>query len=411
MALMIAFFSAPVAALAEGGTVSDTKIPKGVRDGARKKLGAVKVATLYERVTDGILIGRSMEDVAKIFSETNTDLIFRGFFRWQPVPESQDSKLPGYPENYTKSKMRIGYSYGQYKEAISLIKKARPDVVFVGAIAAQRLNEIEYDDVTLEAFAQTQTWQMALDPAKLGIGISKEEGQRKAAAIVGTKAYFPDITNKKYQELLLSRAKKQIDLGVDAIWIDMLFGGANLIQKATKNPDHPAIKEFCDSASKIVDEIHAYGYSKYRKYIYVGTWWNFAQLPFPAPDVDFVTATPSAEEIQGGLDGQRWDDIKGKIKEKTGDLPVLAFIDWGGPGNTPILAFSQTLNPAQQREFLVNADDFFTKKGIVFVFPVHGGTFGENAKRLSYDRYPVYDSLAPEFNTYETIRKLAQKKK
>ena len=36
---------------------------------------------------------------------------------------------------------------------------------------------------------------------------------------------------------------------------------------------------------------------------------------------------------------------------------------------------------------------------------------GTNAKVLSFGKFKVYDALAPEFETYETIKELAQSKK
>lgn len=73
--------------------------------------------------------------------------------------------------------------------------------------------------------------------------------------------------------------------------------------------------------------------------------------------------------------------------------------------------FSQNLSPEQQDEFLRVADEFFTKKNVIFAYPVHGGFMGKDATTLAYDKCLFYDSLAPEFGTYETIKELAQKKK
>ncbi|MCK4225263.1 hypothetical protein KAX29_00025 [candidate division WOR-3 bacterium] len=39
-------------------------------------LSQVKVASQYRRVTDGVAIGRSMDDVRDIFKETQTEFIF-----------------------------------------------------------------------------------------------------------------------------------------------------------------------------------------------------------------------------------------------------------------------------------------------------------------------------------------------
>jgi hypothetical protein len=374
-------------------------------------LSGVKSAILYERVSDGVVFGRSVDEVVDIVEETDADLILRSFFRWEVVPESSDATIPGYPASYVKQKVGAGYSYEQYGEAIRQIKARKPDTLIIGAIAAQRLNQIEVDDVSGESFSQAQTFEMALDPQKFGVSISKAEGQRRVAQLLHwsdkAPAYFPDITNEQYQELLLSRAKKQIDLGVDGIWIDMLFSQASLLQRFSA--DDSQVKKSYDAAAKIVDDIHAYGYAKYNKRVYVGTWSSFAEFPYPPPDVDFVTATPKSEEITSGLDERRWDNTTSAIKAKLGDVPIFAFIDWTEAG-APIDVFSQKLTPAQQSEFIRTADAFFARKGIIFAYPVHGGTFPQTSARLSFGKYGVYDSLAPEFQTYDVIKELAQNK-
>jgi hypothetical protein len=404
-------------------STTSTTVPAG----GMSNLSQVKSAILYERVSDGVAFGRSMDEVVDIVEETRADLVLRCFFRWQPVRESSDAAMPGYPANYVSEKAKIGYTYEQYGDAIKQIKAAKPNTILVGAIAEQRLNQIEFNDVTGESFTQAQTWDMAFDPAKFNLTSvlgSKESVQCRIAkgiawTTAGTNcalgynaktaaAYFPDLTNEQYRKLLLSHAEKQIDLGADGIWIDMLFTQANVISKVTGNPNHPAVEASYDAAAKLVDEIHAYGLSKGR-YVYVGTWWQFTELPYSPPDVDFVTATPKSEEITGGLDEERWDNTTSEIKAKLGDIPVFAFIDWTDAG-APIDVFSQKLTPAQQREFLVEADSFFTQRGIVFAYPVHGGTFPQTSKQLSFGKFGVYDSLAPEFQTYETIKELAQNK-
>ncbi|HTY52665.1 MAG TPA: hypothetical protein VMB35_05680 [Methanomicrobiales archaeon] len=389
-------------------------------------LSRVKVAVVYERVTDGAVIGRNMADVIRIFQETRTDLIFRGFFRWEAVPASPGASMTGYPASYVSGKADIGYTYSQLGDAIRQIKAAEPGVIFIGAVAAQRLNRLEFNDETGEAISQDGTWAMALDPSSSLPKYTKEDGQCTAAKFLGwvgsgvqcpsgydvtaAPAYFPDITNTGYQELLESWAEKQIDLGADGIWIDMLYAQASFIAQQTGNPAHPAVKTAFEASSKVVDDIHAYGEMKYHKHVYVGTWWTFAQLPYSPPDMDFVTVATPAGEVSGGLNSGNWDSIRSQITGAIGNKPVLVFIDWSGSASAPMGVFSQSLTPAQQDAFLTSADSFFPGKGMIFAFPVHGGTFPMNSARLSYGRYNVYDSLAPEFDTFGTIQDLAQKK-
>ncbi|MBU4246027.1 MAG: hypothetical protein KKE71_03200, partial [Nanoarchaeota archaeon] len=63
-----------------------------------------------------------------------------------------------------------------------------------------------------------------------------------------------------------------------------------------------------------------------------------------------------------------------------------------------------------QSGLLQTLDDSFAKNGVNFIYPLHGGYMGPSAKRLAFGKYRNYDSLAPEFNTYETIKELANKK-
>ena len=45
----------------------------------------IRVAILYERIGDGKIIGRSIEDELKIFKETKANFIFRAFWLWGHV--------------------------------------------------------------------------------------------------------------------------------------------------------------------------------------------------------------------------------------------------------------------------------------------------------------------------------------
>ncbi len=400
-------------------------IPGEFQEEARARLSQIKIASHYERITDGSEIPRSIDEVANIFKETKTELVFRSFWRWNPVPESPSDKIPGIPDSLIKEAADAGYTYKQYSDAAGTIKEKMPDILLVGAISAQRVNKLEINPISRDILEQDKTWDMAFDPGKWNLSVSKEETQCKMTKSwnwIGSgiecpsgynpenaAAYFPDITDEKYEELLLSLAKKQIDSGADAIWIDMLFYQANFIAKNTNNPNHPAVKAAFEASSKIVDEIHNYGYSK-GKYIYVGTWSTFIDLPYAPPDVDFVTVTPTSEEVNAEkINEAGWISTREKINATMGNIPIFVFIDHGNDG-LPLAVFSQKLTSKEQNEFLKYADKFFTENGMVFVYPIHGGFMGQSAKILAFGKLKNYDALAPEFNTYGTIKELANKK-
>ena len=380
------------------------------------------MAILYERIGDGRWIGRTVEDEIGIFKEVNADFIFRAFWRWSPCPE----KCMDLPAEIRGKCILHGYSYEHLEEAISKVKDEMPNVIICGAIPAQIIQRrIIWNPKTKETIKYPETWNLALDPSKWGINMSKEELQCRFAMThlwvpkglnpkdytpETAKAYFPDITNPQFQELLLSWAERQIDAGVDAIWIDMLFKQAVMLYRLTGSFEHPAVKESYQAACKIIERIREYGRSK-GKEIFIGSWPTAAYFPYPPPSLDFVTVSPSGKEVmEMKFNEEKWNEKLKMIRSKFGDIPIFAFIDWAATSNTPLGRFSQSLTKEQQREFLRIADEFFREKDVIFVYPVHGGNMGIDAHILSFGKSRVYDAIAPEFQTYMTIRELAQKR-
>jgi len=408
------------------------------KEKARDRLSQIKIASLYENITDVNAFGRSLNDAVVQFKETGTDFIFRGFWLWSPAFQTPEDIPPEVlkfaqtrnltPERIVKLVKERGYFYKCLSDSIAGIKKEIPGIIFCGAIPAQKVNGIDYNPVTGRVLTREDTWRMGLDPQKWGVNFQgkplTKEGFQKLFGLTHlwikesetydwskAPAYFPDITNPDYQELILSWAKKQIDCGADAIWIDMQFSQASMLARITKDVNHPAVKESFEAASLIVDRIHSYGFEKGR-YIYVGSWSFVSLFPYPAPDFDFVTISPLPQEIQKlKFDEKEWGKKSERIKQKFArDIPIFVFIDWASSSKTQLGVFSQYLNKDKQREFLQMSDEFFTKNGAVFVYPIHGGWMGGDAKTLSYGQFKAYDSSAPEFDTYGTIKKLARSK-
>jgi hypothetical protein len=397
----------------------DTIVPNKVltEEAAKENLSKVKIASLYERATDGTLYKRNKDEAVNLLKETKTELAFRGFWRWYPVPESPDNipvDLAGMLKDVGIADVsgevrKNGYSHEQLKESISAIKKEMTDIIFVGAIPAQYINSIELNEKTGEILGTDKTEKMIVKPEKWGINL----GGLLQLAFGPQLEHFPDITNTDYQNLMLSWAEKQIDDGADAIWIDLLYTQAEGFRNIA-GADSRATKESYAAASKIIEEIHKYGESR-GKYVYVGTWaFPAINMPLARPDLDFITLTPSVSEISNKkLDEKSWDKNIDKIKAKFGNIPTFVFIDWSN-NNTPLSAFSQKLTKKEQSDMLVSLDNFSKNKGMVFVYPVHGGNMGSDSKVRSFgmsnDYGRVYDSLAPEFNTFDTIVELANKK-
>lgn len=402
------------------GSNASAGAPDGAKEEARKKLSGVKVAAHYRYVTDGM---RSVDDVIKILKETQTDFIVLGWGRINFIPE----KCSDLPKGEREKCEVKGYSYEHLRNAVVKIKSQIPEIIFGGALSAEFLNPEFQDELTGERLGKDQTWQMALDPVKWGIPMSKEEFQTKVAISHGWARkgqsynpkeqmlyYFPDQTNPDYQKLFLNLVAKQIDSGVDQILIDINTKQAKLLAGLTGDVNHAAVRDSFRGIAELVDKIHQYGRAR-GKYVYVASWATVVDLrsPYPAQDLDAVMTTPSTAEIKTmKMDEAKWDTYIRGIRNKFGDIPIFVMFDQG-PDYRPLEAFSQELSKAQQQEFLRIADEFFQKKGLIFIYPVHGGMMGssQRLKVRSYGKFNWYDSLAPEFGTYDTIRALAQKKR
>jgi hypothetical protein len=395
---------------------------------------SVKVSCQYRFVTDGTALGRSVDDVVGMLEETHTDFVFQGWLVQLPCPD----RCSDLTEADRADCDEKGYSYEYLKDAVAKIKQQLPQAIFCGGTQAEFLYP-DFASGTTDEERRDKAWTMALDPTKWGLSVTKREVQcnwAKRWGMVDKDAqcpteedlkatmvfYYPDLSNPDFQTVFLEKLHKQVDVGVDAMWIDMLYTQAAALKELAGDETHAAVQDSYRAASEIVDRIHQYGEQTRGRRIYVSTWVVVGKasplvLMHPDPNVDIAMASPSAEEIldSNGIVGQFneavWDERLDMIRQKAGGMPLFARIDYGGAGRTPLHAFSQELTMEQQREFLRKADEFYTRKGIHFIYPVHGGDMGtENLTRKSYGKYNWYDSLAPEFQTYETIKQLAQSK-
>lgn len=376
----------------------NTLAPTSTPSASALSLSQVKNAIVYERLGDA-RPKRTTEEQIQILKDTKADLVFRAWWRWQPYPE----KCSDISANQQIACTNGGGSYELFKNLIDKIKKEKPNTIIVSALPAQKIAEVERNEITGETLDKNKTWAMALDPQKWGLPMTKEEFQKSfVQSQQGYTGYFPDITNSDFQNLFLSWAKKQIDMGVDAIWIDLLYWQAGRLYVMTKDYYHPAVKESYDSSTKLVDEIHKYSESK-GKHIYVGSWTSTMNYPYAPPKFDFVTVAPTSQEIQSGVfDDKGWTDKKSKIDAAFGNVPILSFFDWGYTGSQ-IETFVR-LSKTDKENRLEKADKFFTDKGMIFAYPVHGGYISIKSNKN------WYDAMVPEIDIYGKIIELANEK-
>ncbi len=360
----------------------------------------IKVASVYQNISigEGNTGFIDMPEEIKEITDSKTEFIYRGFWRWVWVP---DSAATAPNPNYGK----LGYTYQQLSDAIRVIKDSLPNIIISGSVPAQKIDSLEINDLTEDTLHTDSTWIMALDPGKWGIPVSKNTIQNYLASQLynNNGSYYPDITNTGFQKLLLDWVKKQINCGLDAIFIDMLYSQAGILENLTGNINHPAVQESYNAATHIINEIHNYGNSIGR-YIYIGTWSaQLINMPYPKPKLDFVTVSIASDEIiNDSLYTSKWIAVRDSINNILGSIPIIVCLDWGFQ-NSPVEVFSQQLDSLQQRKFLAKADTFFYNKNMTFAYPLHGGFMGASATKLSFGTSHTYHAAAPEFATLDTI--------
>jgi len=217
----------------------------------------------YRFVSDG-LQGRSVEDVVEILRGAQADFIFQGWLTERPLFETD-------PYGF-------GYDYQHMREYIQAIKAAMPAVKFGGGIQYEFVYPDQMNPYTGAQISRDEAWSTALDPAKWGVQMSRDEIQCMIAQNFGwtadcslydpyteMRAFLPDITNPEYYALLLDLIRIQIDNGADSIWIDGLFGQSYLWEKMIKlrpargtQAMEQARQEAHAMSMQVIDDIHAY---------------------------------------------------------------------------------------------------------------------------------------------------------
>jgi len=396
-------------------------------------------AIMFERLND-IAPNRSIQQQIGVITNISPDLVFRASFAWNTMPVNC-SDFPGITSVCESRK----YSFSYFNETMSAIKSVNGSIAFMTGFAPQRMSRDSFIDVDKGVmYNYPDTYAMSADLSKFGeyydskgvlidhdltqckLGkysgwISKDfECYTKINDTVynnydptGYNSYFPDITNQDYYNALFAQIKEMIDIGSEVIFLDMNWKEAIAYVKGS-DVDDISVRMVLRYENNLGGDIHAYAASQ-GKEVAVGTWIGNYPGKWPdyerVPALDFVAGRMKASEILNGYDDARWDNFISWRDEFFGDIPMYLFIDWGGGKDYPMIAFAQKKTSQGQKDFINTSRDFVNQyDNVIFVYPVHGGQIGNEAgyRKKSYGLYNIYDSQAPEFDTYGLICSILQ---
>ncbi len=277
--------------------------------------------------------------------------------------------------------------------------------------------DFNFDPLTFEPIDREELENWLLDLGKWDL---KNPKTKKPFTIEDTQEIFrkmglpkeraiPDFSNSDVMRYYIRKAMALKKVGVKAVWYDTFFQLPLGIKRYLNlSFDHPAVRELYEGCLKIVKGARALGLT-------TGTWNLCFNFPYrKVPEVDFVTASPTSEEVlKLKLDKEKWRRVESKILSKRQKTWLLIMLDFANRDDLPLAIFSQKLTSEEQRHFLKILHDLSLRLSVnsAVAYPVHGLGTGTHPKKLAWGRYRLYDAKAPEFRTYQTIAELMNSRK
>lgn len=392
------------------------------------RVRALRNPVHYQRLNDAVNLEgdaqRSVEEVVQILKELNADFVMQGVFRYHPCVDTC-SRWSQWNFLSKKEKCeREQYAYDLMANAVDAVQ-AETNAIICGGTpmeffwAEQWDSELEFN----KWLSRDDVWEHALDPSSFGLSVSKEDFQawfweRFTGEVVSDPKkemdfYLCDPTQSDVQNMLADMLDAQYNCGVEAFWWDMLLLPVASLLFYGVPVEHSAIEEVYRACRQIAKDTR-------KKVRHIA--WSYWQLEdsyglfsrYGAPPLDICVVMVSADEVKNvAMNEERWNYIQETIRNMYGDTTIFARIDYGG-GRSPLYVFAEELSVAEANSFLEGAENFLHERGVRLILPVHGGNPCDPAQiaqnecpKLAYSKYNWYDSLAPEFDTYNTIKSIA----
>jgi hypothetical protein len=327
-------------------------------------IGSPKVVSLYESVYD-----TDVATLTKLLTETRTEVVFRGFFKWGIV-------------NLTDP---------QGAQRIREIKAALPDIHLMGGITCARFVDGDHwPNGTIVSADQKQQMLWTIP-----------NGTTPRYSRDPDNAYVLDISKPLATQFILQNSYKLIDIGFDSLFFDEVsfipWSSGLTLGKISEEPYLAAWKAISSSVKE-------YARTTYGKELLVtlnnGYVNAIGEHRWPAshywPCQDFISIGITMRTMETQSVEEDWPGYKAALLEAYGHVPpTMVFIDWGTPP-TPMSLFGK-LSVEQQVEMLNMLHESAAHEGFLFVYPMHGGIVAD-------DPYVSYD--ARKQGTYDKIRQL-----
>ena len=320
---------------------------------AANTMFAGKVVSWYQRVTD-----TAIDDLVGVLSDTGTEIVFRGYFKYWITPE---------------------YEFPELTAVIAAVKTTLPWVQFIGGVSASAFQPGDYWPNGTHVTADQMKQMLWILP-----------NGTYAHHIEDPQLYVLDIAKPLARQFVISYSYKMIDAGFDMLWFDEI----NYIQD---RPIEPYLTAWHEIASSVKD----YAMSKYGRILPVSINGDALYLIGSEdtksvwPYQDFLTVSIRKDTVRTGKMLDDWASYKAEVMQVYGMLPpILYFID---NDKLDVLASQST---STQIKLLELWYDTAVREQVTPVFTLH---YGDTYDALREGTYDAMKELTNSISTVHTV--------
>lgn len=330
---------------------------------------------------------------SSLLANAKTNFVFRGFFWWGHCPNWwawQDSQLGGqtFPCTY-QGQLK---SLDALSDEIKLLKQKNPNLIFAGGITTSHLESKD-------------TWA---NGTLIGLNYdSMCAHDSQGNTIDFFNGCISNFSSPQYRQFVIGWANKIVDAGVDAIWFDQIC-----MYEKYQIGNVSVDKILSDCASNFGEiaravRLHA---SQSGRTVFVAFNWNAGGISdlynsghedgiqLLLQNVNYVMASTNPGDFNTTAPYVLTEDWP-TVKKAVGNLPIVTYLDWSGSCNWCQLYKFAQLSKQNQINYLIAVDADTKKNGIIFAYPIWGGSDQMYPDRYDSVRGGTYDTIAQLSNS------------
>jgi hypothetical protein len=332
-----------------------------------------------------------------LLANAKTNFVFRGYFWWNQCPgwwpwtvASQvggNSNIPCTYQGHLQSLSALS-------DYIKLLKQKNPNLIFAGGITTSHL---ESKDIWANGTVVGSNYDSMCAHTPKGEIIDFYNG------------CIANFSNPQWRQFVIGWANKIVDAGVDAIWFDQICMYEKLMMNKGVGDVDDVLSDCANNFAEIAQAVRLHASQSGRTVLVAFNWnaegisslynkghGNGLNLLFQ--NVDYVMASTNPADFNTTAPYVLTEDWP-TVKKAVGNLPVITYLDWSGQCDWCQLYKFAQLSKQNQINYLTDVDAGTKKNGIIFAYPMWGGSDQMYTDRYDSVRDGTYDTIAQLSNS------------